>query len=104
MKQLDLRKRVADFLALHPNETKSFVVNHFVSQGESKSTIYNIISILKKRGSIDRKSGSGGINIKLNNHQREAISRWMVNKKGISIRQQAKKYGVNKITVRNILK
>ena len=82
MKQLGLRKRVADFLALHSNETKSFVVNHFVSEGESKSTIYNIISTFKKRGSVDRKPGSGGINKKLNNHQRGAISRWMVNKKG----------------------
>ena len=58
-KQSDLRKRVYCYLEKNPNQTKKLIVDHFVNEGHSKSTIYDII-IRKESGFSDiRRVGSG---------------------------------------------
>ena len=58
-KQSDLRKRVYCYIEKNPNQTKKLIVDHFVNEGQSKSTIYDIIK-RKESGSSDiRRVGSG---------------------------------------------
>ena len=58
-KQSDLRKRVYCYLEKNPNQTKKLIVDHFVNEGHSKSTIYDIIKRKESGFSDIRRVGSG---------------------------------------------
>jgi transposase len=104
MKQQLLRDSVARFWDMHSAKGKSFTVKHFLLEGHPRPTIYRILSTYMKRGHVLRESGSGGSNKVLTNSQRGAIARWCVDRKGVSMRQQANKYEVDEKTIRNILR
>ena len=53
-----LRKRVHDFLDLHPKENKTFIINHFRMENVPKWTIYNILSRKENNMGPERKVGS----------------------------------------------
>ena len=102
MKSKSVQKRVGNFWNLHSTKGKTFTVNHFKIEGYAKSTIYRYINTIQQHGHVERKSGSGGHNKKLNNSQRAAIVRSAVDKRGVSARKIAKKYNVCEKTIRNV--
>jgi transposase len=103
MTEFTTRKRISDFWQQHSSKGKPFTVHHFLHEGISRSTIYEVLRKVEERGDMTRMPGSGGHNKRLSNSQRGAIARWLENKKGVSLRQQAKKYGVSDWTIRNVI-
>lgn len=55
----DLRKRVYCYMEKNPDETKKSIVDHFLKEGESKSTIYDIIKRKESGFGYIRRIGSG---------------------------------------------
>jgi hypothetical protein len=82
MNERQLHERVGAFWERNYAAGKTFTVNHFVSEGCKRRTIYALLAKLEKGQDIIRKSGSGGHNKKLTNAQRASIGRWLKNKKG----------------------
>lgn len=103
MSELSVRENVCAFWEQHSTKGKQFTVRHFLLEGIARSTIYEVIRKIEERNSITRMPGSGGHNKKLSNSQRGAIARWISNKKGVSLRQQARKYGVSAMTIRKVI-
>lgn len=58
-KTSDLRKRVYFYMEKNPHDNKKSIVDHFVKEGESKSTIYDIIKRKESGFSYIRRVGSG---------------------------------------------
>jgi len=52
-------KRIVNFYLRHKSKGKKFPVNHFVLEGESFSSVYQIIQRYEDRGTVQRKSGNG---------------------------------------------
>jgi transposase len=98
------RERISNFYLHHLDKGKSYTVRHFLCEGIARSTTYEILKKLETRKDISRKPGSGGINRKLSNSQRAAIGRWLNNRRGVSLRREAKKYGVAEKTMRRIVR
>lgn len=98
-----LRDRVGGFWKVHYEKGKNFTVKHFLQEGVARSTIYSLLKKLEDTQELVRKPGSGGHNKKLTNAQRASICRWLSNKRGVSLRQEAKKYKVSEKTMRNVL-
>jgi transposase len=103
MAEQELRERVGEFWKKNSMRGKIFTINHFVSEGCARSTLYSILTRLAKSQDVSRKPGSGGHNKKLSNAQRASIGRWLNNRPGVSLRQEARKYGVCTTTMHNII-
>ena len=58
-KQEDFRKRVYAFMDLNLDAEKSFIANHFIMEGQPRSTIYDIIKRKESSKPAERKVGSG---------------------------------------------
>lgn len=58
-KQEAIRARVVHFYKSFASWSKIETVRHFMAEGISKGTIYNILSMLESRSTIERKKGSG---------------------------------------------
>ena len=58
-KTMDLRKRVYCYMEKNPNDTKKSIIDHFVKEGESKSTIYDIIKRKESGFGYIRRVGTG---------------------------------------------
>lgn len=104
MTELAVRQRVCEFWRKNSGRGKLFTVSHFVSEGYHRSTIYALLTKFEKDSDMSRKPGSGGHNKKLSTAQRASIGRWLKDKRGVSLRQEAKKYGVSHQTMCNIMR
>jgi transposase len=104
MSELALRQRVCEFWSANSDKGKHFTVKHFVDEGCRRSTIYSLLAKLDNGEDVSRKPGSGGHNKKLSQAQRASIGRWLKNKRGVSLRREAKKYGVSEATMRNVMR
>ena len=54
-----LRNLIVQFYNDHLTQSKAFTVQHFVAEGVSKRTVYNILKNLEDRGNVERMKGSG---------------------------------------------
>ena len=104
MSERQLRERVREFFNIHNDKGKQFIVKHFMDEGIPRSTIYSLLKKLENHQDVSRKPGSGGHNKKLTNRQRSGICRSVANRRGVSLRRKAKKYGVSEKTMRNVIK
>lgn len=62
----DLRKIVYAFIDLNLDAEKKIIANHFIMEGESKSTIYDIIKRKEDGIQAERQLGSGRLAKKMN--------------------------------------
>ena len=58
------RHIIGQFFHKNSEHVISYTVKHFLAFGIARSTIYSIISTLKKRGNLNRKFGSGSKSVK----------------------------------------
>ena len=90
--RLQLRKRVAQFLELYRSsrdDWRRLTVSHFVAEGRSQSTIYNIIDTYLRRGSVDHKKGAGRPAQKMTPYNKARLRTAVNHKTGISQRRMA---------------
>lgn len=59
MASKQLRERIAQYYNVHARRNKLDTVEHFTSEGISKTRIYNIIRTVEQRGTAQRKARSG---------------------------------------------
>ena len=87
-----LRKRVYFYYEKNRSHGKKFTVDHFLSEGVSKSTIYDILRRCDSGGSVlDRKSS--GLPPKIfTKKAKSSLKRLVNNKSGISQRKLASRF------------
>lgn len=93
--RLQLRKRVAQFLELYRSsrdDWRSLTVSHFVAEGRSQSTIYNIIDTYLRRGSVDHKKGAGRPAQKMTPYNKARLRTAVNHKTGVSQRRMAARF------------
>lgn len=99
-----LRLRVYKFYKDNVDKGKLFTVRHFLSEGESKATIYRILKRCSQGLECSRQSGSGR-KIKLMTKKRIRKLEFSFNDSGaISVRQAARKFNISKSYVHKIVK
>lgn len=86
------RKRVYSFFEKNKKKGKKFTVDHFVSEGESKSTIYDIINRHKSGKSVMDKKRPGRPARIFIKRATSTLKRLTNNKTGISQRKLAKRF------------
>lgn len=100
----DLRKRVYCYLEKNPNEPKKSVVAHFMKEGESKSTIYDIIKRKESGFGYIRRVGSGRPPKVFNKHGLLKIKTLVDHKDGIYQKKLATYFGCSQKYISRTLK
>ena len=83
-------KKVYAFLDLHPDEKKSFIVNHFRIENIPKSTIYDILKRKENNIGPERKVGNGRPSKKMPMIQFKRLQKSIDQRDGTSQRGLAK--------------
>uniref|UniRef100_A0A914DZG6 Uncharacterized protein n=1 Tax=Acrobeloides nanus TaxID=290746 RepID=A0A914DZG6_9BILA len=92
-KEDDLKSCVYKFYSGHQESGMQFTAKHFMDEGVSKSTIYDILKRYEDNLPAERQSGSGRIAKIFTPKKFEQLKKDFDQKDGISQRQAAKKYG-----------
>ena len=104
LSELQRRDLIISFYKKHEELGKKFTMQHYVTEGISKRSIYHILQKYFARGSTARKAGSGGLNKKMSKAAGAAIVRHNVDKKCVSLRQLAKRHNVVPMTMSRLFK
>ena len=104
LKVAQWRHIIGQFFHKNSEHVISYTVKHFLAFGIARSTIYNIISTLKKRGNLNRKFGSGSKSVKMPKRARRSLLCKICNKIGVSTRRIARKFDISQSYVRKIIK
>ena len=103
----ELRITIANFYKLHHSKGKFFTYFNFKKPIKdkiiTKKTVYNILERLDKRGTVERKSGSGRPP-KLTQNELKRLKTLVNNKTGVSQRKLSKKFDCCQATISNSLK
>lgn len=97
--QIDLRKRV---YALLGTNNKNFTLHHFLQEGISRRTLYNIFSRYDNNIEAENKKKSGRPP-KLNEKQCKKLKECAQNKIGVSLRKLSRKFNVSKTCISDTL-
>ena len=79
--------------------SKKLTVQHFMMEGMSKSTIYNIIRNYEDRGTVKRKRGSTLEATIMTNEKKRKIQRMFDHKDNVSIRQAGRKFDCSQFLI-----
>ena len=101
-KELQLRIRIGKFIEKNKNWKQIDIVKHFLTEGEAKRTIYDIINRFNKGFGPQRKRGSGS-NKALPARKNDKIIETAVNEVRMSYRYIGRKNGVTGQTAKNVL-
>jgi hypothetical protein len=99
----NLKARLYKFYDENIDKGKSFVANHFLAEGCSRSTIYRHIRSRESGKQLERKKGSGRIPIISTPKNRARIAKMFNHKMKGSLRKAAKKFKCSHETIRGIL-
>lgn len=99
-----LRKRIAQFYETNKMHGKVFTVNHFLSEGFSRSNIYNVLKMIGNNECIERKPGSGRIPVIFDKKGTNNLKKMFDGKDKISTRYAARKFKCNHSTIVKKLK
>ena len=100
----NLRKRVKNFTVKNPDIKKSEIVNHYLKEGISQSTIYNILKRLEDGIQIKDLKRTGRP-CKLNINKLKKLKRLANNKVGVTSRKLCKIFALHRTTInRNLSK
>jgi transposase len=89
-KQPQLRERVVTFFEKHLTKPKSATVQHFLEEGESRSTIHSILASYRKRKRVERKNGSGRKAKVMTPRKKRWLRDKFESKDGVSLRDAAR--------------
>ena len=95
-----LRERIVQFYERHKIIGKMFTVEHFLKEGISRSTIYDIL----KRGIIERKQGSGRKPTIMTQKNLKRMKTRFNNKDGVSQGDVARIFGCSQQYISKSLK
>ena len=99
----NLKARLYKFYDENIDKGKSFVANHFLTEGCSRSTIYRHIRSRESLKPNERKKGSGRLPIISTPKKRSRIAKTFSYKMKGSLRKAAKKFKCSHETIRGIL-
>lgn len=97
------RESVCNFYNTHSDWPKSKVVEHFTKMGESRSTIYSILSSYFLRKTTTRKSGSGKVSSLSSSSKRSQLKKMTAGRVAKSFRELGKKFKFDGRPVKNHL-
>ena len=93
-----LRERVYSYYKKYKHFGKKLTIDHFISEGESKSTIYNIIN-RSESGKPSKHQQGGGRPAKIFNQKaKKKLKRLVNNKDGVSQRKLASRFKCTQTT------
>ena len=98
-----LKARLYKFYDENIDKGKSFIANHFLAEGCSRSTVYRHIRSRESGKQVERKKGSGRIPIISSPKKRARIAKMLNHKIKGSLRKAAKKFNCSHETIRVIL-
>ena len=99
----NLKARLYKFYDENIDKGKSFVADHFLAEGCSRSTIYRHIRSRESGKQLERKKGSGRIPIISTPRNSARIAKMFNHKMKGSLRKAAKKFKCSHETIRGIL-
>jgi transposase len=99
-----LRTRVYKFYSDNIHSGKIQTVRHFMAEGVSRRTIYDILHRYDNNLPASRQSGSGGSNARVTGRKLTTLKRLFDHKDGISQRQAAQRLECCQKTISNTLK
>ena len=103
-KRETLRNRVYSFFEKNKIKGKRFTVDHFCNEGESKSTIYDIIKRFESgKSAMDKKSSGRPLKI-FTKRAKSTLKRLTNNKCGISQRKLARRFKCSQSSINKQLK
>ena len=86
------RNRVYSFFEKNKHQGKKFTIEHFISEGKPKSTIYDILKRYESGKSVMDKKSSGRPARIFTKRATSTLKRLTNNKSGISQRKLAKRF------------
>ena len=98
-----VRELLAKFVQNNPNYTKAAIVRHFNHYSVPRSSVYTILRRLEARGNVHH-AGKGRVARKKPQNLRKKVIRAATENVGISQRLLARKFGISKTYVFQILK
>lgn len=101
---VERRKTIELYWKANKTLGKAAVVKHFVSLGVPQQTVYRLLAKLERGQTVERKPGSGRPAAKLPPAARRRVVKQACDKKGVSVRKLAGKFGVSKSYVHKTLK
>ena len=93
-KQEYRRTLVRDYLLLNPDSSCKDAVNHFVSQGMNKRTVYRYIKRIKEHGDTKSRYVPGKKQLVLTKRMKNRLYKLFDGKVGVSVRQALQKLNV----------
>ncbi len=103
-KQSELRKRMYCYMEKHKDKSKKFIVDHFISEGVSKSTIYSILKRKESGTDFNRRVGSGRTAKIFNKKGLAKLKRLVDHKDGIFQKKLAKTFECSQQYISKTLK
>ena len=97
------RDLIVKFYNDHQDAGKPFTCKHFQAMGVPRRTIYSVLARYQERGDTSRKQGSGRPAVKLTKAAKKHLVKAASDKKAVSSRKLAKKYGVDRSYVSKVL-
>jgi hypothetical protein len=98
------RNRVVTFYNNNTDKPISYTVKHFMAEGMPRSSIYNIINTYKKRLTTKEKVGKGRYFQKMSTSKVQKLYRMMNHKDNFTISGAARKFSVDRRTIKYWLK
>ena len=98
------RERVRDFVSRNPDMSSSQVVKHFVLEGYTRATVYNIIRRIRDRIPMKKKKGGGKKEVKFTSVIKNKLVEMFDNEDTWSISRAAKRLKVCRNKIRGWLK
>ena len=102
--QQDLKNRLYAFYKFNKEKGDSFIRNHFLAEGCSKSTINRFLNDAKNGVPLGRKKGSGKKPVFNTSVNRERLKRFIDHTSGVSQRKVASKLNCSTRTIGRMLK
>jgi len=102
--QISLKERVYRFYQIHKQQGKLYCANHFIDEGETKSTIYHHLKCAEENKPLARKKGSGRIAKIATKKNIAFIKKQFNHKYGRSQKKVAKKIKTTQGYISKILK
>ena len=99
-----LRERVYSYYKKFKHFGKKFTIDHFISEGELKSTIYNIINRFESRKPSKHQQGGGRPSKIFNQKAKKKLKRLVNNKDGVSQRKLASRFKCTQQHVSKLIK
>ena len=99
-----LRIRLYSYYEKYKHLGKKFTIDHFISEGEKRTTIYDIINRFESGKNAKHQSG-GGLSAKIFNKQdKKKLKRLVNNKDGVSQRKLACRFQCTQSYVNRVIK